>query len=70
MTLYKELRHINTKEGYFDHFYYFTTVMPNFKDAYEVTEMILRNNFFRPRYKDYDAFRKGKVRYQRTAQIK
>jgi len=59
----KELRHINTFHGYWDHYYYFTGMTRDHKSAYELTEKILLTNHHVNRYQDYDSFRKARYKY-------
>jgi len=58
-----ELRHICTMEGYFDHFFMFSAIMDNYKEAYAMTENILSTNFGINRYIDYASFRVAKTMY-------
>lgn len=65
-TLYtSELKHINTIEGYFEHFYYFLPLVKNNKEAYQIVETILENNFMTNRYSNYDAFRRAKAHHHK-----
>lgn len=61
----KKLRPICTLDGYFDHYYFFTTMVDNAQEAFEMTENIIRSNFFIYYYKDYEVFRQARYKYQK-----
>ena len=61
-----KFRHICSTEGYFDHYQFFTTFFKNYKDAYELTERIHRDNFGHAKFTDYDSFRTAKHRWNKN----
>jgi len=63
-------RNICSKEGYFDHYFYFTTLFKNYKEAYELTEKIHRSNFGHTMYVDYASFRVAKSKFKNYKPLK